>query len=111
MRKPADWSLMPTIIQLVVQVENNLCGLGIHDNLYCQGLWLKLHPDGSGELMQDYTNAEPDESKEMRLLRTVFTLNSMQLLSFTSLEELHGELVAMTMRTVQGTDDAAPQAP
>lgn len=96
-----DWSLMAPVLELVQKHENHLQEMGVHDNQRCLGLWLRIFPDGSGFLMQDYAVASHDESEELRLLRTVFSDDCEKVCTFESMEQLHGELVSLTMK-VQG---------
>jgi len=96
--KKTDWSLLPTIMEMVDRLELRLTDQGCRDNMITEGLWLKLFPDGSGVLFEEYSPAREDDSQEKRLLQCVMDRKNDELAEFDSLEELHGELVLLTMR-------------
>lgn len=99
------WEIMPHILELVKELEARIVGADIQDNQRCQQLFLQIFPDGSGQVMRDYSSARKDETESERLLRSVFHETDC-LFGFNSIAELHGELVALTMRVKRGTNDS-----
>lgn len=86
------------ILQLIEKCETRLVAMGPHDNQRCHGLYLKVYPDGSGSVMAHYCDVKPDDGEDKGLVRTVMTMTDTEMFGFDTLAELHGELVAKTMR-------------
>jgi len=105
----SDFSLMPTVIALMERLDAHLRGLGAHDNQRCVGLWLKLWGDGSGCVMAEYVDVKDGDDADRAMVRTVMSMAPTELIAFDTLAELHGELVAMTMRVPRG--DSTEPAP
>ncbi len=86
------------ILQLIEKWEARLVAMGPHDNQRCHGLWLKVFPDGSGSVMAHYCDVKDGDAEDIQVVRTVTTMTDTELFGFDTLAELHGELVAKTMR-------------
>lgn len=86
-----------TIMALMDEWEKKLVGAGIIDNSRCQGLWLKLFGDGSGSVMAEWSDVKYSDSQDQKLVRTVMTMAPTSILDFSTLDELHGGLVAQSM--------------
>ena len=86
------------ILQLIEKCETRLVAIGPHDNQRCHGLYLNVFPDGSGSVMAHYCDVKGDDCDDKQLIRTVTTMTETELFGFDTLAELHGELVAKTMR-------------
>lgn len=87
-----------SIMELMLEWEKKLVGAGIIDNSRCQGLWMRLYPDGSGSVMADWSDVKYSDNQDQKLVRTVMTMAPTSILDFDTLAELHGGLVAQQMR-------------
>jgi len=57
-----------------------------------------VFPDGAGSVMAHYCDVKDGDGEDKQLIRTVTTMTDTELFGFDTLAELHGELVAKTMR-------------
>lgn len=56
-----NWTNFGVIIELLELYQDRLCKLGVIDNTHCVGLYLKLHGDGSGQVVASWCDALPGE--------------------------------------------------
>ena len=94
-----------TIMVLMDEWEKKLVGAGIIDNSRCQGLWLRLYPDGSGSVMADWSDVKYSDDQNRKLVRTVMTMAPSSIFDFDTLDELHGGLVAQQMKVKRSGGD------
>lgn len=94
-----------TINSLVTAWEAKLIGAGVIDNARCQGLWLRLYPDGSGSVMADWSDVRATDCPDLKMVRTVMTMAPSSILDFDTLDELHGGLVAQQMKVKRSGGD------
>lgn len=87
------------ILSLLDAYCDRLVRLGVIDNQRCVNVWLQLHGDGSGQVMGEWASVNPRDDRDNAVLRSVMSLRSEPMFHFDTLNELHGELVALTMRT------------
>ena len=85
------------IFVLLDRWEKRLVGMGVHDNCRCMCLWLKLWGDGSGSVMAQYSKVNPDDDENLKMVRTVMTMEPHRILDFDTMSQLHGDLVSRTM--------------
>lgn len=87
------------ILSLLDAYGDRLVRLGVIDNQRCVDVWLQLHGDGSGQVMGEWASVNPRDDRDDALLRSVMSLRSDPVFHFDTPNELHGELVARTMKT------------
>lgn len=97
-----------SIMELMLEWEKKLVGAGVIDNARCQGLWLRMYPDGSGSVMAEWSKVKPGDDKDRAMVRTVMTMEPHPILDFDTLDELHGGLVAQQMRVKRMSGDGEP---
>lgn len=90
--------MIDELLNLLRRWENRLVRLGVHDNQRLLGLHLVLYPDGSGRVIGTSARVMPDSTDTDKMLDAIFS-SEYDLFGFTTLAELHGELVAQTATT------------
>lgn len=100
------WKELPAIFAMLDAWNVRLCARP-HDNQICKGLWLKLYVDGSGSIMGEFADVPEEGDSEIEQIRKMVFMEQTSVFDFDTLDELHGHLVATTMR-VRKHDETTP---